>query len=177
MKKLIIVLVAGFFVQPLLAQSNAISKHFAQFQRDTSFTKVSVSSRMFSLFAEIDPENEEEAEILEAMTKLKGVKGLVNEKSENSTELYYDALAKIEADGTYEELMTVEDAEENIQFSIREADGTIQELLMIVGGNRNFVVMSLYGEIDLNSIAKLTRKLGFKGMEQFRMLEGGDKKE
>ena len=171
MKKLIIIVVAGFFTQTVLAQSNAVSKHFAQFQRDTSFTKVSVSSRMFTLFDEIDPEDEEEAEILEAMSKLKGVKGLINERSEKSTELYYDAIATIESDATYEELMTVEDADENIQFSIREADGTIQELLMIVGGNKNFVVMSLYGEIDLNSIAKLTRKLGFKGMDQFRMLE------
>lgn len=176
MKKIIILLVAGFFGQTLLAQSNAISKHFSQFQRDTSFTKVSVSSRMFTLFEEIDPEDEEEAEILEAMTKLKGVKGLINENSDNSTELYYDALAKIEEDGTYEELMTIEDAKENVQFSIREADGMIQELLMVVGGNDNFVVMSLYGEIDLNSIAKLTRKLGFKGMDQFQMLENKEKK-
>ncbi len=171
MKKLILFLIVVLAGTSLTAQSNAVSKHFSQFQRDTSFTKVSISSRMFSLFSDIDPEDEEEAELLEAMTKLKGIKGLINEKSENSTELYYDALATVEADGSYEELMTVEDAEENIQFSIREEGEVIRELLMIVGGNRNFVVMSLYGEIDLNSIAKLTRKFGIKGMGQFQMLE------
>jgi len=175
MKKIILFLIVVLAGTSVFAQSNAVSKHFSQFQRDTSFTKVSISSRMFSLFSDIDPEDEDEAELLEAMTKLKGIKGLINEKSENSTELYYDALATVEADGSYEELMTVEDAEENIQFSIREEGDIIKELLMIVGGNRNFVVMSLYGEIDLNSIAKLTRKFGIKGMSQFEMLEDNKK--
>jgi len=175
MKKLILILIVAFAGQTLAAQSNAISKHFSQFQRDTSFTKVSVSSRMFSLFSEIDPEDENEADLLEAMTKLKGIKGIINEKSENSTELYYDALATIESDGSYEELMTVEDAEENVQFSIREEGDIIRELLMVVGGNRNFVVMSLYGEIDLNTIAKLARTFGIRGMDQFKMLEDNKK--
>lgn len=170
MKKISLVLIIGLIGSSLFAQSNAVSKHFAQYQRDTSFTKVSVTSRMFSLFADIDAEDEDQAELLEAMSKLKGIKGLVNEENSDSKTLYFDAVETIAEDGNYEELMTVEDANENVQFMIREEGDVIRELLMILGGNRQFVVMSLYGEIDLNSIVKLSKVFGVKGFEQFGKL-------
>lgn len=170
MKKISLVLIIGLVGSSLFAQSNAVSKHFAQYQRDTSFTKVSVTSRMFSLFADIDAEDEDQAELLEAMSKLKGIKGLVNEESSDSKSLYFDAVETIAEDGAYEELMTVEDATENVQFMIREEGDVIRELLMILGGNQQFVVMSLYGEIDLNSIVKLSKVFGVKGFEQFGKL-------
>jgi len=167
MKKIIFLLIIGFCSSSVFAQSNAISKHFSQYQRDTAFTKVSVTSRMFSLFADIDAEDENQAELLEAMTKLKGIKGLMNDNSENSKDMYWDAVDKIAADGAYEELMTVEDANENVQFMIREEGDVIRELMMIMGGNKQFAVMTLYGEIDLNSIAKLSKVMGIQGLEKF----------
>ncbi len=177
MKKGIVFLFVGLFAITLQAQSNAISKHFSTFQRDTSFTKVTVTSRMFSLFTEIEAEDEEEAEILAAMAKLKGIKALVKNNSDNSKKLYFDAVDVVQNDGGYEELMTVEDAGENVQFMIREEGDQINELLMIIGGNQNFMVMTLYGEIDLNTIAKLSRVLKINGMEAFQALEkNGNKK-
>jgi hypothetical protein len=104
------------------------------------------------------------------MAKLKGVKALFTDDNKNVNLLnrYYDALETIENDGAFEELMTVEDRRENIAFMIREdASGTIQELLMIMGGPDNFMVMSVYGEIDLASIGKISKALKIKGMEQF----------
>ena len=171
MKKIIIILIVGLFFTNIQAQNNAISQHFSKFQQDTSFTKVTVTSRMFSLFTEIEAEDEDEEEILTAMSKLKGIKAIINNKSDNSKKMYFDAVATIEKDGRFEELMTVEDAGENVQFMIRDEGGTISELLMIIGGNKNFMVMTLYGEIDLNSIAKLSRVLKIKGMDAFQKLE------
>lgn len=177
MKKGIIFLFIGLFaISCLQAQNNAISKHFSKFQRDTSFTKVTVTSRMFSLFTEIEAEDADEEEILAAMAKLKGIKALVKNNSDNSKKLYFDAVDVIQNDGGYEELMTVEDAGENVQFMIREEGDQISELLMIIGGNENFMVMTLYGEIDLNTIAKLSRVLKINGMEAFQALEKDGKK-
>jgi hypothetical protein len=180
MKKITIYLLVSFLCLTgvnVQAQSNAISKHFSQFQRDTSFTKVTVTSRMFSLFTEIEADDADEAQILEAMAKLKGIKAIVKNKSENSKKMYFDAIETIEKDGGYEELMTVEDAGENVQFMIREEGDVINELLMIIGGNNQFMVMTLYGEIDLNSIAKLSKVLKIKGMDAFQALDPDHKKE
>ncbi len=170
MKKLSILVVMVLLSITTYAQKNAVSKHFSQFQRDTSFTKVSVTNKMFSLFTEIETDDESEQEILAAMAKLKGVKALFTDDNKNANLLnrYYDALETIENDGAFEELMTVEDRRENVAFMIREnAGGVIQELLMIMGGPDNFMVMSVYGEIDLASIGKISKALKIKGMEQF----------
>jgi len=177
MKKIVIFVFAVFLALNVSAQNNAISKHFSQFQRDTSFTKVSVTSRMFSLFTEIEADDEDEEEILAAMSKLKGIKALIKNGSGKTNDLYYDALEVVQKDGGYEELMTVEDGTENIYFTIREEGDKISELLMVIGGNENFMVMTLFGEIDLNSIAKLSRVLKIKGMDAFQALDqDGDKK-
>lgn len=161
----------------LQAQSNAISKHFAKYQADTNYTKISVTSRMFSLFTEIEAEDEDEEEILAAMAKLKGIKAIIKNQSKNSRDLYLKAVNTFETDGSYEELMTVEDAGENIRFMVRDEADKIAELLMVVGGNKQFMVMSLYGDIDLNSIAKLSRALKITGMDAFKALEHEEEKE
>ncbi|MBK7637736.1 MAG: DUF4252 domain-containing protein [Saprospiraceae bacterium] len=47
----------------------------------------------------------------------------------------------------------------------KEANGTINELLLLVGGKTEFVMMSFVGNIDLNKIAKLAKKLDIDGAE------------
>ncbi len=171
MKKISFLLVAILISSFTFAQDNAVVKHFSEYQKNKDFTKVSVTSKMFSLMTEIDADDPNEKELLEAMAKLKGIKAVVNEKSENSSEMYYKAIETISKDQSYEELMSIEDAEENIMFMVRDNGGEINELLMIVGGNQNFMVMTLYGVIDLSQIAKLSRVMNIKGMEQFQALE------
>lgn len=171
MKKLAVLFLFGLFITTLSAQSNAINKHFAAYQRDANFSKMTVSNRMFAMFTEIKGDNVDEEEIYAALSKIKGVKALKFNKEENCKKLYFDAIETIQNDGSYEELMTVEDAGENMQFMLREEDGKIAELIGIVGGNKIFAVMSVYGEIDLNTIAKLAKVLNIKGMEAFEALE------
>lgn len=178
MKKLSVLFFALLFCSMSFAQDHAIAKYFSQYQKDKNFTKVSVTSKMFSLFTEIDTDDPDEQAILDAMSKLKGIKAVVNEKAENSETMYYDAIQKISSDGSYEELMSVEDANENVMFMVRENAGVISELLMVIGGNKEFMVMSLYGEIDLSQISKISRALKIKGMEHFGAFNNkGDKKE
>ncbi|MFK7810138.1 MAG: DUF4252 domain-containing protein [Saprospiraceae bacterium] len=171
MKKISILIAAILVSTFTFAQDNAIGKHFSEYQKNKDFTKVSVTSKMFSLMTEIDMDDPDEKELLEAMSKLKGIKAVVNEKTENSADLYYKAIETVGKDRSYEELMSVEDAEENIMFLVRDNGGVINELLMIVGGNNNFMVMTLFGEIDLSQIAKLSRIMKIDGMEQFQALE------
>lgn len=171
MKKLSFLIVALLISGFTFAQDNAVAKHFSEYQKNKDFTKVSVTSKMFSLMTEIDADDPNEKELLEAMAKLKGIKAVVNEKSENCSALYYSAIETISKDQSYEELMSIEDGEENIMFMVRDNGGVINELLMILGGNKNFMVMTLYGEIDLSQVAKLSRVMNIKGMEQFQALE------
>lgn len=170
MKKLSFLLVALFLTASLSAQDNAIAKFFTDYQADENFTKVNVSSKMFSLFTEIDGDGEAEKAVLDAMSKLKGVKALMNDTAGDGAKMYADAIKRISADGAYEELMSVEDNEENIMFMIRNTGDIISELLMVVRGSDDFMVMSLYGEIDLNQIAQISKILKISGLEEFGKL-------
>jgi len=174
MKKLAIILIAILVGSSVYAQDNAITKYFSKYQSDTAFTKISVTSKMFSLFTELDVEDEAEKEVLDAISKLKGIKALINDNSENAGVLYRDAVSRISKNSDYEELMSIEDGEENVMFMIRDNKNIINELFMIVGGNEKFMLMSLYGVIDLKQIGKLSKVLNMKGMDHLKMLDKGN---
>ncbi len=153
------------------AQENAIEKYFTDYLNAEDFTKVSVTGKMFSLFTEIDTEDEDEQAILEAISKLKGIKGVIREDAENGNTMYADAIKKVEAGGEFEELMSVEDPNENVKFLVRDNDGEINELLMIRGERREFMAFSLYGVIDLKSIGRLSKVMKVRGMEGFGIMD------
>lgn len=152
------------------AQGDVITKLFDKYYENENFTKVSVSSKMFELFTEIEPGDEDEEAILNTISKLKGLKVLAADSIENSRKLYDDAVAQISSSG-YEELMEVKDADEDMKFMIMDTDGFISELVMVVGGKKRFVVLSLYGEIDLKSISKLSTSMNIGGMEHLGHIE------
>ncbi len=76
----------------------------------------------------------------------------------------------------YEELMSVTDADENVKFSIKEKDGVVTELIMLVGGNEEFVLMSLYGEINLRDVSKIASGMNMNGMQNLSNFHYGDDK-
>jgi len=170
MKKITILGIMMLLALSGFAQNDVISKLFSQYYDDENFTKVSVSSKMFELFTKIEPGDEDEKEILDAISKLKGLKVLAADSIQNSRKLYDEVVGKISSNG-YEELMEVKDAEEDMKFMIKENNGIINELVMVVGGKKHFVVISLYGVIDLKNISKLSKSMNIKGMEYLKNLD------
>jgi hypothetical protein len=92
---------------------------------------------------------------------------------DQAAKLYDQAIKDVDAQG-FEELMTVLDAEENFKFSIKESGGIIEELVMVAGGKNNFVIMSLYGEIDLKNISRIARSMDVNGLDHLKKLDDGN---
>jgi hypothetical protein len=174
MKKVIAVGVLMIVVTGAFAQ-DAISKFFSKYQSDESFSSVTVSSKMFSLFTNMDAETPEDKEVLEAISKLKGLKILGKEDARNARELYKEAFVLIPIK-EYEELMSVRNEDKDIKFYIKESAGKISELLMVMGGNEQFMVMSLFGEIDLKQISRIGKKMDVKGLEHLEKMGDHKKK-
>lgn len=173
MKKLIIaiLLVAGYGVTN--AQTDAISKFFTKYQSDESFSQVTVSSKMFSLFTNMEVETAEDKEVLDAISKIKGLRILAKEDARNARELYKEAFSLIPMKD-YEELMTVRDKDQDMKFLIKDdGKGKISELIMVMGGVDDFMVMCLYGEIDLKQVSRIGKKMDIDGLDK---LENIDKK-
>ncbi len=175
MKKVIVVgLMLIAVVQGVNAQ-DAISRFFSKYQTDESFSSVTVSSKMFGLFTNMEADTPEDKEILEAISKLKGLKILAKEDARTARTLYKEAFALIPVK-EYEELMAVRTDDKDMKFFIRENSGKVSELLMVVGGNEQFMLMSLFGEIDLKQIARIGKKMDVKGLEHLEKMNQQQKK-
>lgn len=175
MKKVIVIgLVLIVVVQSAGAQ-DAISRFFSKYQTDESFSSVTVSSKMFGLFTNMEADTPEDKEILEAISKLKGLKILAKEDARTARTLYKEAFALIPVK-EYEELMAVRTDDKDMKFLIRENSGKVSELLMVVGGNEQFMLMSLFGEIDLKQIARIGKKMDVKGLEHLEKMNQDKKK-
>lgn len=153
---------------------DVISKFFTKYQNDETFTNVNISSKMFGLFTQMDADNPEDKEVLDAISKLKGLKIIAKENARNSRELYAEALGLIPKN--FEELMSVRDKDKDMKFMIEEKGGKISEMLMVVGGNEEFMVMSIFGEIDLKQISRIGSKMNIKGLENLQNMDKGEQK-
>ena len=169
MKKLVFVITL-LSITSLAFGQQVVTKYMDKYEGDETFTKVSVSSKMFSLFSEMEGSEEDEQLFYDITSKLKGMKVVASEKVSNPKALFEGAISDVNKAG-FEELMTVKDAEENVKISIREKGGVIEELIMVAGGKEKFAMVSIYGEIDLKQISKLASLMR---VNQLKYLENLD---
>jgi hypothetical protein len=171
MKKLMIGAVMMVLSMAANAQGDAISKFFAKYQDDESFTQVKVSQKMFGLFTNMDVDKPEDKEILDAISKIKGLRVLAKHETRDSRALYKEAMSMV-PEKEYEELMSVRDKDKDMKFYIKEiSSGKIGELVMVMGGNNEFMLLSLFGEIDLKKISSIGKKMNIEGLDKLDKLK------
>ena len=174
MKKLMIGAVAMVWSMAASAQNDAIAKFFSKYQGDETFSQVTISGKMFSMMANIDGDTQEEKSMISAISKIKGLKILKKSEARNSRELYKEAMTMIPT-SEFEELMTVRDKDKDMKFFTKEAGGKISELVMVMGGNDEFLVMSLFGEIDLKEMGKIGKSVNIDGLQNLDKIKDKDK--
>ena len=178
MKRVILISLLSVAVlsQGFAQDKDAISRFFTEYAEDEDFTMVTVTKRMFALFADIDSDDPKQKEAMDAISKIDGLRVLaLEDDSLRAPQLYKEAKSKIPLD-EYDELMTVRHEGMDLRFVIKEANGTIAELLMIGGGKNDFFIMSLVGDIDLNQISKLSGAMNINGFENLELLDDRDNK-
>ena len=175
MKKLMTGVVVMVLSIAANAQGDAISKFFAKYQDDEAFTQVKVSQKMFGLFTNMDVEKQEDKDVLDAISKIQGLRVLAKHETRDSRTLYKEALSVIPSN--YEELMSVRDKDKDMKFFIKEiSSGKIGELIMVMGGNDEFMLLSLFGEIDLKKISHIGKKMNIEGLQNLEKIDRKDKK-
>lgn len=169
MKRIVAVVIMMVSIHEIYAQ-DAISKFFTKYNDDQSFTQVNVSGKMFSLFTNMEANDPEDKEVLDAISKLKGLRILMKDNTSDARALYKEAFALIPIK-EFEELMSVRDKEKDMKFYIKESSGKISELVMIMGGLDDFMVLSLVGDIDLKQISRIGKKMDVKGLENLQNID------
>ncbi len=172
MKKLALFFTAMCLTVIIKAQSNPIDEMFNKYSERDGFTVVTISSRMFSMFSDLDSENKDADDLI---TKLKSIKILAVEDSVlNKSINFYTELSKKLNMSSYEELMNVKEGKDVTKFLIKQSGKVITELLVITGGPGGNSLISIKGEFNLKNISDLSKSTGIKELEG---LEKMDKKE
>ena len=149
------------------AQEDAIMKYFSKYVDDTRFSAVYISPKMFNMVSKIEIEDME-PEVQEVIRSMKGLRILHTEQ--NALQYYNEALKTISTKD-YELLLTARDNGENIRFMVKDNGDIVEELLMLVGGEKNFALLSFLGNIDLKKIGKLAKALDIDNLQYLDKLE------
>ena len=170
MKKLIASVVMVMCSVAAMAQNDAFNKFFTKYQNDDTFSLVNISGKMFSMMANMEGDTEDSKEMIDAISKIKGLKVLKKDGGRNSRELYSEAISTIPSK-EFEELMSIREKDKDIKFFTKEAGGKISELIMVMGGNEDFMVMSVFGEIDLKQISKIGGAVKMDGLNNLQNIK------
>lgn len=149
---------------------NAIEKYFQQYEDASGFTSVYISEHMFGLFADLEIEDKEDAEIVQLIGGLKSLHILTTE--DNAKKYYQEALQRINR-SEYELLMKVKDDGTNLQFLIKKNGNLIEELLLLVDDDE-FVLLSIVGNIDLKKISRLAKHMDVDGLEHLEKVKDAE---
>jgi len=151
------------------AQSNPVDDMFNKYSEKPGFTVVSISSKMFSLFANKNTENKDADDVI---NKLKSIKILSVEDSLLNKNLnFYTELSKKLDLSVYEELMVVKEGPDVTKFLIRQKGNIISELLVITGGPAGNSLISIKGELNLKSISELSKDIDIQELKSLDKIE------
>ena len=168
MKKFIVIVVLAFL--PLTGFSQSI---FDKYEDLDEVSAVVVNKSMFNLLAkmDVDVDDPEAQEYMDMAQNLSGLKVFVTESAKISADMKGEVTKYLKS-SKMEELMRVKDKDANVKFYIRTGkdEDHVNELLMFVTGIKNVdvelngrkmetVLLSLTGDIDLNKIGSLTKKM------------------
>jgi hypothetical protein len=171
MKKIFLFLTGLYLTLAIQAQSNPIDEMFNKYSEKDGFTVVTISSRMFSMFADQDGGNKDAEDI---MRRLKSIRILsVEDSLLNQNINFYNELSKKLDLSVYEELMVVKGGKDITKFLIRQNGSIISELLVITGGPGGNSLISIKGDLSLKNISDISKN---SGMQELKNLEKIDKK-
>lgn len=169
MKKIFIIALALFTSLVAQSQINPVDEMFNKYSGQPGITSVSISSKMFSMFANVDLEDED---LNALVSRLKSIRILtVDSVALNKKLNFNDELSKKLSPSVYEELMTMKEGSKVTRFLTTMSGNTISELLVITGGVNGNELISVKGDIDLKSISALSRKMGIDQLKSLEMLD------
>lgn len=163
MKKSILLLSILVLTLSSFAQRNPIDAMFDKYAGREGITTVYISSKMFSMMAEVDLDDDELEDVI---NNLKSIRILTVDDQELNDKLnFFKELEKDLDFSGYEELMVVKESDKDLKFLVKEKGKKIDELLMIGGGPGQNVLVSIKGDLDLQNISSISKTLGIEELQ------------
>lgn len=162
MPAFVLLLLALCFGTTASAQDDAIVRLFENHLRDDRFTSAYISPKMFEVMAEkVDIAMDED--VRKMIRQLRSMR-VVQRNGEDGAPLWKPTTDKLQA-ARYEELMSLREKGEQVRFYTMGSGAKVKELVLVVAGPQRFLLLSMVGDIDLGTVAKLSRSLQFQGAD------------
>ncbi len=170
-----IIAVLAIVLMPVVsaAQKSPTDKLFDKYGAKDGFTTVHITKELFSLFAEVTEESDSEDanELQNVLNGLEYVRILFYECDDGDEYAilndFREQLNNMEMNN-FTELMTIKDNNEEVKFMIRKEGKIIKELLLLFNDKNQAGFVSITGDINLKSIAKLSNSMNIKGLEKLQ---------
>lgn len=167
MKKLIIL--TTFILIPFAAfgQKDKLDQIFNKYENTEGITSIKISKPMFQMLDNLKSHDEEIAKIKPLLSKINSIKILVLEKGNHlngklatsSTEKMGREIMGAVEGLNYEELMTVNSADNKIRFLASNAGtSTLDNLLLSITSKDEQLLMMLDGKISMADISALAEE-------------------
>lgn len=177
-KRTIISIIALFVMlsYSVTAQTSSADKIFDKYSEMDNFTSVDIAKGLFELFAEIDSDDEEFEDFKKAVEGIEKLRLISYSLKEAESELktktkFYDEIMETVPFKEFELLMVVKEKDKKIEFFSKSDEQIITEMVMLVNGNKETILLSLTGNIDLNYVTKLGGAMNMGGMEHLKKMK------
>ncbi len=150
--------------QAVFAQEDVVTRFFNQYEGKDHFTTIYITSKMFSMIAQI-PEDENESDFMNLVRRLNGIRVLSSDSITDASAMYNKAIGMLDKNG-FDDLMIVRDGTENIKFMVLEKGEVISDFVMLIGDINRFTLISLTGDLRLKDISKISKTMDIKGFDK-----------
>lgn len=157
---------------PLFGLSQSVFDKYGSMDNVGSVTVNQSMIRLAGNIAAFDESDQESQDFADIAQSLEGIKVFITEDPDISKDMGETVKDYLKS-STLEELMRIKDKDATVKFYVKEGkdEDHVSELLLFVSDinnpeigikNRKFesVLVSMTGDIDLNKIGALTRKMG-----------------
>lgn len=154
---------------------NPTNNMFKKYGSGDGFTVVSINKDLFTLLLEMGEETDakEINEVKDVIKDLENIRILMYDANKGTDPSFLPKF-KQELEGMkltdYSELMMVKEQDEEVKFLIRKDGEIINELLLLISQPDEAGFVSITGNINIKSIAKIAKTINVQGLENLEKI-------
>ena len=168
MKYILTIILISLSTNITFGQVSAVDKLFDRYSEKDGFTTVLITQYMFSMFKDVQTDDKDFDNLVKS---LKSIRILAVDKENPPKGInFFTEIMKDLPMKEYKELMVIKEKGQDVKFLVKDNNGKINELLLIAGGKDNALIC-IQGNIDLKSIAQLSKSMNIQGMDQLGKMQ------
>jgi hypothetical protein len=123
------------------------------------------------MFEKIEEQSLATPELLKAIKGLDNIRIITSEDPALCDEYYSSAYTILSKDKDFIELFVIENEDLQMTVKMKECKGIVNELIILFDNSKDFNLINLTGNIDLEILAGYSSSINFKELEQLNSLE------